>query len=81
MVESPKIFSISREPCLSNFSTIFQKGADSISDVNRLRNDSFTVTPGMHFQISCIKITQRHLEYLEMFRGTRAQIFQFQIFN
>ena len=54
-MESPKIFPICREPCLCNFSTIFQKGDDSINEVSRLRNDNFTVTPGMSVQVSCRK--------------------------
>ena len=45
---SPKICPICRDLCLSNFSTIFQKGADGINEVSRIENDNFTVTPGMH---------------------------------
>ena len=41
MMESPKICPICREPCLSNFSAIFQKGADNINEVSRLKNESF----------------------------------------
>ena len=44
-MESPKICPICHEPCLSNFSTIFQKGADGINKASRLKNDNFTVTP------------------------------------
>ena len=55
MVESPNIFPICRKPCLSNFSTILQKGADSINEVSRLINRNFTVTSGMHVQVSCRK--------------------------
>ena len=53
MMESPKICPICREPCLSNFSAIFQKGADNINEVSRLKNDSFIVRPGMDVHVSC----------------------------
>ena len=53
MMEIPKICSISREPCFSNFSTIFQKGTDGINKVSRLKNDIFTVTSGMYVHVSC----------------------------
>ena len=52
-MESPKICPICREPCLSNFSAIFQKGADNINEVSRLKNDSFIVRPGMDVHVSC----------------------------
>ena len=52
-MESPKICPIYREPCLSNFSAIFQKGADNINEVSRLKNDSFIVRPGMDVHVSC----------------------------
>ena len=48
MMESRKILSICREPHLSNFSTIFHRGAVDINGVSRLKNDNFTVTPEMH---------------------------------
>ena len=51
-MESPKICPIFREPCLSNFSTIFQKAADGINAASRLKNDNLIVTPGMHVQVS-----------------------------
>ena len=51
-MESPKICLIYRKPCLSNFSTIFQKGADGINKVSRLKNVNFTVIPGMHVHVS-----------------------------
>ena len=60
-MESPKICPICRELCLSNFSTIFQKGADGINEVSRLKNDNFTVTPGMHVHVSCRKNYTRTL--------------------
>ena len=53
MMESHKICPICREPCLSNFSAIFQKGADNINEVSRLKNDSFIVRPGMDVHVSC----------------------------
>ena len=53
MMESPKICPICREPCLSNFSAIFQKGADNINEVSRLKNESFIVRPGMDVHVSC----------------------------
>ena len=53
MMESPKICPICREPCLSNFSAIFLKGADNINEVSRLKNDSFIVRPGMDVHVSC----------------------------
>ena len=52
-MESPKICSICREPCLSNFTTIFQKGADDISEVSRLKNDNFIERPGIDVHVSC----------------------------
>ena len=52
-MESPKICPICREPCLSNFSAIFQKGADNINEVSRLKNESFIVRPGMDVHVSC----------------------------
>ena len=55
MTESPKICPICRKPCLSIFSTIFQKGTDGINKVSRLKNDNFTVTPGMIVYVSCRK--------------------------
>ena len=45
MMESSKICPIYPEPCLSNFSTIFQRG---VSGVSRLKNGNFAVTPRMH---------------------------------
>ena len=54
-MESPKICPICREPYLSNFSTIFQKGTDFVNKVSRLKNDNFTVRPGMHVHVSCRK--------------------------
>ena len=53
MMESPKICPICPEPCLSNFSAIFQKGADNINEVSRLKNESFIVRPGMDVHVSC----------------------------
>ena len=47
-MESLKIYLICRNPCLSNLRTIFQRGADSINEISRIRNDNFTITPGMH---------------------------------
>ena len=55
MKESPIICPFCRQPCLSNFSTIFQKGADGINEVSRIKNDNFKVTPGMHVQVTCKK--------------------------
>ena len=55
MMESPKICPICHEPCLSNFSTIFQKGTDGVNEVSRLKNENFTLRPGMHVHISCKK--------------------------
>ena len=52
-MESPKIYPICSEPCLSNFSTIFQKGADGINEVSRLKNNNFSVTPEMHVPVIC----------------------------
>ena len=49
MTESPKICC---EPCLSNFSTIFQKDTDGINEASRLKNDKFTVRPGMLVHVS-----------------------------
>ena len=40
-MESPKICPIYRKPCKSNFSIIFQKGADGINEVSRLKNDTW----------------------------------------
>ena len=57
MAEIRKIFPICREPYLSNISIIFQKGADNINAVSRLRKSNFTVAPEpeMHAQVSCRK--------------------------
>ena len=55
MKESPIICPFCRQPCLSNFSTISQKGADGINEVSRIKNDNFKVTPGMHVQVTCKK--------------------------
>ena len=55
MIESPKICPICREPCLSNFSTISQKGTDGINEVSRQKNDNFTATSGMHVHVGCRK--------------------------
>ena len=54
-MESPKIFPICHESCLSNFGTISKKGADGINKVSILKNDNFKVTSGMHVQVSCKK--------------------------
>ena len=54
-MESPKICPICHKPCLSNFSIIFQKGADVSIKLGRLKNDNFTVRPGMHVHVSCRK--------------------------
>ena len=51
MMKRPKICPVRREPSLSNFSTIFQKGTDGINEVSRLKNDNFTVRPGMHVHV------------------------------
>ena len=50
-MKRPKICPVRREPCLSNFSTIFQKGTDGINEVSRLKNDNFTVRPAMHVHV------------------------------
>ena len=55
MMESLKICPICGETCLSNFSTIFQKGSDDINEVSRLKNDNFTVRPEMHVHVCCRK--------------------------
>ena len=60
-MESPKICRICREPRLSNFSTIFLKGADCISAVSLLKNGNLIVAPGIHFHISCRKNYTRTL--------------------
>ena len=65
-MESPKICPICRELCLSNFSTIFQKGADGINEVSRLKNEvsrlkNFAVTPEIHIHVSCRKNYTRTL--------------------
>ena len=52
MMESPKICPICREPCLSNYSTIFKKGAGGINEVSRPENDNFTIRPGIHNHVS-----------------------------
>ena len=65
-MESLKICLIRREPCLLNYSIIFQKGTDGINEVSRLRNDNFTVRPGMHVPVSCRKRYIRMLEYLPL---------------
>ena len=52
-IKNSKICSICHKPFLSNFSTIFQKGADCTNEVSRL--DNFTVTPGMYVYVSCRK--------------------------
>ena len=49
------IYPICREPCLSNFSTIFQKGTDGTNEVDKLENDNLTLTSGMHVHVSCRK--------------------------
>ena len=46
-MRSPKIFPICHKPCLSNFSTVFQKGTDGINEVSRTKNDNFTIKPGL----------------------------------
>ena len=51
-MESPKICPICHKPCLSNFSTIFQKGTDGIIEISRLKNYNFTVRPGMRVHVS-----------------------------
>ena len=40
MMECPKIYPIYREPCLSDFGTIFQKGTGSINKASRFKNDN-----------------------------------------
>ena len=50
-MESPKTYPICHKPYLSNFSTIFQKGADDINEVSRLKNDNFTETPRMQVHV------------------------------
>ena len=55
MMKRPKICPVRREPSLSNFSTIFQKGTDGINEVSRLKNDNFTVRPEMHVHACCRK--------------------------
>ena len=52
-IKNSKICPICHKPFLSNFSTIFQKGADCTNEVSRL--DNFTVTPGMYVYVSCRK--------------------------
>ena len=55
MMENPKICPICNEPCLWNFSTIFQKVTVDINEVSRLKNDNSTLTPGTHVHVKCRK--------------------------
>ena len=54
-MEVLKICPICQEPCTSNFSTIYQKGADSINEASKLRKDNIRVTPGVHVHVTCRK--------------------------
>ena len=54
-MESPKTCAIYSNPCLSNSSTIFQKGTYGINEVSRPKNDNFTLRAGMHVHVSCKK--------------------------
>ena len=49
------IYLICREPCLSNFNRIFQKGTDGTNEVDKLENDNLTLRSGMHFHVTCSK--------------------------
>ena len=46
------ILGLCREPCLSNFSTIFQKGTDGINADSTPRNGNLIVIPVMHVHVS-----------------------------
>ena len=65
-----KICLICRQPCLLNFSVIFQKGADGISQVSRLKKCSFTVTTGMYIHFSCTLVPSSSKEIFD--RKTRT---------
>ena len=85
-MESPKICPICREPCLSNFSTIFQKAADGITEARGLKNDNFTVTSGIRIHVGCRKNYARTLgvssSCVEVFdRRTRTSFGEFNFRN